>query len=151
MKTVYDIANYILVKLGPMSTMKLQKLCYYAQAWSLAWDGVPLFNEDFQAWANGPVCPELYDIHRGEFYIGPETTIKYAKNLVFSDFSDNEKETLDVVISDYGDKEAHWLSELTHKERPWLETRGTLGLGERSKEVIPKELMQEYYAGLING
>lgn len=26
--------------------MKLQKLCYYAQAWSLVWDDAPLFAED---------------------------------------------------------------------------------------------------------
>ena len=60
MATVFDVAFYILDKLGDMSTMKLQKLCYYAQAWSLAWDGFPLFDEEFQAWANGPVCRELY-------------------------------------------------------------------------------------------
>ena len=72
MATVFDVAFYILDKLGDMSTMKLQKLCYYAQAWSLAWDGVPLFNEDFQAWANGPVCRELYEFHRGEFLINSD-------------------------------------------------------------------------------
>lgn len=37
MATVFDTAKYILEKRGAMSTMKLQKLCYYAQAWSLVW------------------------------------------------------------------------------------------------------------------
>ena len=36
---VFDVAKYILTKQGMMSTWKLQKLCYYAQAWSLAWTG----------------------------------------------------------------------------------------------------------------
>ena len=49
--------------------MKLQKLVYYCQAWSLAWDDVPLFDEDFPAWANGPVCPELFDLHHGKSVI----------------------------------------------------------------------------------
>ncbi|CUP62134.1 Uncharacterized phage-associated protein [Anaerostipes hadrus] len=44
MANVFDAAKYILERLGEMSTMKLQKLCYYAQAWSLVWDDVPLFD-----------------------------------------------------------------------------------------------------------
>lgn len=31
----------------------------YCQAWSLVWDDTPLFEEDFQAWTNGPVCPGI--------------------------------------------------------------------------------------------
>jgi uncharacterized phage-associated protein len=41
MASVHDVAAYILKKLGTMSTMKLQKLCYYGQGWSLAWDEKP--------------------------------------------------------------------------------------------------------------
>lgn len=60
MATVFDVAEYILQKLGEVTTMKLQKLVYYCQAWSLVWDEQPLFEDDFQAWANGPVCPALF-------------------------------------------------------------------------------------------
>ncbi len=45
MATVFDVAKYILEKNSEMSTMKLQKLCYYAQAWSLVWDDSPIFDE----------------------------------------------------------------------------------------------------------
>ena len=51
MATIFDVASYILSKQGPMTTMKLEKLCYYAQAWSLVWDedairrGVPGMGE----------------------------------------------------------------------------------------------------------
>jgi len=38
MASVHDVAAYILDKRGPMSHMKLQKLVYYCQAWSLVWD-----------------------------------------------------------------------------------------------------------------
>ena len=58
MANVFDTAKYILEQSGSMSTMKLQKLCYYSQAWSLVWDDSPLFDEDFQAWAN-------FSKHRG--------------------------------------------------------------------------------------
>ena len=69
MANIFDTAKYILQKYDHLSTMKLQKLCYYAQAWSLVWDDEPLFNEDFQAWANGPVCPDLFDLHHGKSVI----------------------------------------------------------------------------------
>ena len=67
MANVFDTAKYILEQFGSMSTMKLQKLCYYSQAWSLVWDDSPLFEEDFQAWANGPVCPELFFKTQGKY------------------------------------------------------------------------------------
>ncbi|HFI0463832.1 TPA: Panacea domain-containing protein [Streptococcus suis] len=146
MVNIYDVACYILDKKPNITTMKLQKLCYYAQAWSLAWDDVPLFEEDFQAWANGPVCYELYTKHRGHYI---------AESKLFADFSSGEEfnqtqiDTLDAVIRDYGNDSPHYLSELTHSERPWKETRGSLNLGESSNEIIKKELMQEYYGGLI--
>jgi len=49
--------------------MKLQKLCYYAQAWHMVWEDETLFDEDFQAWANEPVCRSLYASHRREFMV----------------------------------------------------------------------------------
>ncbi|MDY6802276.1 MAG: DUF4065 domain-containing protein, partial [Cyanobacteriota bacterium] len=57
MVKVMDVAAYILKKLGPLSAMKLHKLLYYSQAWSLVWDEQPLFSERIEAWANGPVIP----------------------------------------------------------------------------------------------
>ncbi|MDC7291062.1 DUF4065 domain-containing protein [Blautia schinkii] len=69
MANVFDTAKYILEQSGTMSTMKLQKLCYYSQAWSLVWDDSPLFNEDFQAWTNGPVCSELFFKTQGKYSV----------------------------------------------------------------------------------
>jgi len=66
---VLDVAAYILGKHGPMTHMKLQRLVYYSQAWHLAWDGVPLFPERIEAWANGPVVPVLYEALKGEFLV----------------------------------------------------------------------------------
>lgn len=147
MGSIFDVAKYILTKKHEITTMKLQKLCYYSQAWNLAWDEKPIFNEDFQAWANGPVCKELFDKHKGKFSINcNDISSDYGeKNLQKS-----EIETIDKVLEYYGDKEAHWLSELTHKERPWLETRQEANVrnGDACSKVIQKDLMYDYYAGL---
>ena len=40
--------------------LKLQKLVYYAQAWSLALLNRPLFDEEVEAWAHGPVVESIF-------------------------------------------------------------------------------------------
>ena len=50
MASVLDAAAYMLQRCGPMTTWKLQKLVYYAQAWSLVWDDDALFDEEIEAW-----------------------------------------------------------------------------------------------------
>ena len=125
--------------------MKLQKLCYYSQAWSLVWDDKPLFEEDFQAWANGPVCKELFDAHRGMFSISaPNIT----SNLKSNDLTDAQKATIDVVLKYYGNKDAQWLSTLTHMESPWKDTRAGVAPGISSSAIITKESMAQYYGSL---
>ena len=47
-----------------ITNLKLQKLVYYAQAWSLALNNEELFADDFQAWVHGPVLVSLYDRYR---------------------------------------------------------------------------------------
>ena len=119
--------------------MKLQKLCYYAQAWSLVWDDTPLFTEDFRAWENGPVCKELFEETRGKFLVTEEDEPKGR----IDKLSDNQKETIDIVLRDYGDKDAQWLSRLTHLEKPWKDAR-IKGVDE----IVTKESMAMYYESL---
>ncbi len=145
MVNVFDVAKYILNEKGPMTTMKLQKLAYYSQAWSLAWDGTPLFGEDFQAWANGPVCPELFNSHRGYFSL-PQNF--YDDRGDITKLNNRDKKKINTVLDFYADKDPQWLSNLTHQERPWREAREGIAPGERCDRVISKEIMQDYYAGL---
>lgn len=144
MASVFDVAKYVLKKLGSITTMKLEKEVYYCQAWALAWDEKPLFDEDFQAWANGPVCPELFQKHKGQFVVNEDL----FQELEDYHFEKDEIETMDAVLDYYGDKEPQWLSELTHKELPWKEARAGIALGEPCSNVISKESMQQYYGGL---
>ena len=113
MANVFDTAKYILEHSGSMSTMKLQKLCYYSQAWSLVWDDSPLFEEDFQAWANGPVCPELFFKTQGKYSASASDETGGE-----GDLSGNQKDTIDKVLEHYGGHNAQWLSQLTHMEDP---------------------------------
>lgn len=147
MNTVFDVAKYVLHHLHDgTTTMKLEKLVYYCQAWSLAWDGLPLFREDFQAWANGPVCPALFATHKGKFWIDEN-----AYDDASGSFTPEQIETMDKVLAGYGDKEPYVLSAMTHEERPWREARKDVAPGAPCSQVIDKDVMQEYYGGLCGG
>jgi uncharacterized phage-associated protein len=145
MATVFDVAKYILEKQGVISVWKLQKLCYYAQAWQLAWtDGQPLFAEDFQAWPDGPVCRELYNAHEGKYTIAAgEIEQGDSTNL-----TEDEFDSIDVVLRDYGDKPLTWLREQSHIEDPWKMARGWIDEDACSEEVITKNSMGAYYGSL---
>lgn len=142
MNSAHDVAKYIIKKLGRVSAMKLQKLVYYSQAWSLVWDERVLFRQRIEAWANGPVVPALYDEHRGQFEL-TQWSLGDDKAL-----DKDARETIDAVITYYGDKTAQQLSDLTHREQPWTDARKGLPDGVRGNTVISTASLAEYYGSL---
>ena len=139
-----DVAAKILEMKGSMSAMKLQKLCYYAHAWHLVWHEAPLFPDEIQAWANGPVIPRLYAEHKGQFRVesieAGDPSKVCAKGIT----------TLTSVLAFYGEKTAQWLSDLTHMETPWKHARAGLPNGSYSDAPITDSSMHEYYSGLVS-
>lgn len=143
MASVHDVAAYILERLGSMSSMKLQKLVYYSQAWHLVWDEEPLFFERIEAWANGPVVYELYSQHRGTFTV--DAPWRSGDSGVLSD---SEKETIDIVLNHYGSLSGRQLSVLTHSEGPWRNARGDLPDTARSNAEITQGAIAAFYGAL---
>ncbi len=139
---VFDVAAYILVKMGKMTSMKLQKLVYYSQAWSLVWDEKPLYEENIEAWSNGPVVRELFDYHRGMYEIS-EIPIGNPRLL-----DQEQRDTVDAVLEYYGNRPAQWLIDLSHMEDPWIQARKGLPPLERGNRVIPLDAMAHYYSSL---
>jgi len=139
-----DVAAYVLQKQGDMPVMKLQKLIYYSQAWSLVWDDKPLFQDRIEAWANGPVVRSLYMKLRGQFIV---TEIPEGDSNLLDD---TQRETVDAVLEFYGEHSSQWLSDLSHMETPWKEARYRAGLtdGERGQAIISEAAMAEYYSSL---
>ena len=139
---VFDVAAYILEKFGPMTAMKLQKLVYYCQAWSLVWDEQPLFSEKIEAWANGPVVYELFDLHRGKFKVN---SIKKGSS---DKLNKIQGETILAVLNYYGNKSSQWLRDLAHMEDPWRKARQGMPDNVRGSCEITHASMMEYYSGL---
>ena len=142
MASVHDVAAYVLDNQGPMTAMKLEKLVYYCQAWSLVWDEAPLFPERIEAWAAGPVVPALYYQHRGLFQVA-----KWPNGNPTA-LTEKQRETIDAVLRYYGNKSSQWLSDLTHSEHPWLNARAGLAALERGNREIAPASMAEYYSSL---
>lgn len=142
MASVYDVAQYILRECGTMTTMKLQKLVYYSQAWHLAWTENPLFNEPIEAWKDGPVCPDLYHLHKGNFKI---SALRKGNP---HNLSEDEVESISIVLSHYGEKGPQWLSDMTHMEDPWKNARRGVKDGEACNAIITHQSMCEYYASI---
>lgn len=143
--SVFDVARAILQILNkPISTMKLHKLLYYCQAWSLVWDEKPLFTEKIEAWANGPVVRELFNFHKGMFELSINTfPLGNVERL-----DNNQIETINAVLDFYGDKSAQWLIDQTHFESPWIMARKGLNSDERGFVEISLDSMIEYYSAL---
>lgn len=142
MANVYDVAEFILRNKGPISSMKLQKLVFYCQAWSLVWDDAPLFPEKIEAWANGPVVRELFEQHRGLFMVN-SIPLGNPNNLL-----DYQMATIHAILDYYGDRSPQWLSDLTHMEDPWVQARRGTPENERGSTEISLESMAEYYSSL---
>ncbi len=140
MVTILDVATSIVEKSPNLTAMQLQKLTYYVQAWHATIFGKPAFDSDFQAWKLGPAAPELHDHYRGQWWVG-RTTHGDSSNL-----SDDLQLIVDLVLKEYGGHNGDQLSDLTHKEMPWLESRGDLRPDESSNTVITLDSMIRCYS-----
>lgn len=139
MADVIDVAAYILEECGSLSTMKLQKLAFYSQAYHLVRTGSELFPEDFQAWANGPVSPTLFARHRKRFVIS--RGVFGERNAPSRD----EAASIDHVLSRLGGYNGSQLSDMSHNEAPWLNARTGCAPDARCSRVIPKSVIKAFY------
>lgn len=149
MKSALDIARYFLYRVDrdvgeTISPLKLQKLVYYAQAWSLVLRDKPLFPEKIQAWIHGPAIYEVWDNYK-EYQYG---SIPEPKEEL-PDFEEDEIEVLEEVWNTYGELSAKRLEDLTHSEDPWINARNGLSPAEKSSNVISHEDMKTYYASFL--
>lgn len=143
MSTIFDVARWFLSK-ESMSHKKLQKLCYYAQAWSYALNCRPIAEATFQAWIHGPVCPELYqEYRRYGFDAIPKASVPA--------FSQEDQELLEDVWETYGDQTANALEALTHTELPWQKARVGYASNEKCEIEIDPHDMMEYYRSIYSG
>ena len=147
--TALGIAYYFLrkgqVDGRAISNKKLQRLLYYAQAWTKVFSGERLFDDPIEAWVHGPAVRSVYREFK-DFEFGPisPTVIPTEER----DFGE-KKETLDEIWRVYGKYDANYLEMLTHNEEPWIEARNGLEINENSSNEISLDTMQSFYARIL--
>jgi len=147
--TVFDVAKYFMSCVdvnagGSMTHLKLQRLCYYAQAWHLVFEDKVLFDEQFEAWAYGPVCPKLWHKYKSIGWQDIAQVVSISPNL----FTKEQLEILDAVWEIYGQYDGEYLWRLICQEYPWISARNECDSGDHCGNVITLSSMKEYYSSI---
>ena len=111
---------------GRIDHLKLQKLCYYAYGWWLAFfqNHPPLINVKPQVWKLGPVFNPIYAAfasYRGEIITKPQSANPFVNAEVIANYSStNESKLIDWIWGRYGNYDGIQLSDMTHEMgTPW--------------------------------
>jgi uncharacterized phage-associated protein len=135
----------------PLTHIEVQKLLFFLEGWHLATVGDSLFDEEFQAWANGPVIKTVYErLLRYSAHSIPRSEIKAL------DFAILGSLTLDLisrVFKTYREYDPGALIGLTHLPgTPWAQVRNAHGIakGATSTVVIPKICMKEWFSEVLH-
>lgn len=147
MAKALDVAKYLILLADAeeepdcLSHLRLQKLLYYVQGWSLALRKTEIFPEGIEAWAHGPVVPDVYR-HLKKYGSSSIPIEGWAspKNL-----SKTEQRFIESVWEAYKEYSATSLRKMTHQEDPWVNTRGSLGPGDLCAATIPHKAMKKFF------
>jgi uncharacterized phage-associated protein len=125
-----------------LTPLKLQKLLYFVQGWTLAEWGRPMFHEPIEAWRDGPVVPEVIAQYRRAQLkpIVPDDAAEPAALDV------QEKALIRSVWDAYKRYSAYGLRDLTHAEPPYLANYKPDREG-RCSRIIDTDEIQRSFAG----
>ena len=149
-----DVANYIIVKLSAagagLNALKLQKLLYYVQAWSLAIYEKPAFEGKFQAWVHGPVSRQVFDRFRETHSLYDRVSVRDVPvDFRLESLPQDLASHIDEVLESYARFSGSQLEEMTHREEPWIAARKGLPAATRCETEIDEGLMSRFYAKLL--
>jgi uncharacterized phage-associated protein len=126
-----------------VSNLKLQKLLYYSEAWSLALRGESFFSDPIEAWVHGPVVADVFHLYKDSRW-SPIAEVKTAAAL-----DDEALSHIGAVIDAYGTLSAADLERLTHSEDPWMHARQGLVPDMPSRNPIGRDAIEAFYSSRI--
>lgn len=139
MPSVHDVAKYLLEEHGPMESMKLQKLVFYANAYSCAWESQVMFPETVEAWKHGPVVRELFNQHQGQVLVHADD-LPMGKSAALDEV---DKEIVESVWDALGNLSGYQLRTRTHQESPWIDAY--VESDRYHRRPISFSAMRDYY------
>ena len=134
---IFDVVNYILSLSDDITPLALQKLLYYSQAFFKVFYGYPLFENNCEAWDQGPVYPEIYNKFKN-YYDMSEKNVRYS-------LDEEEQFFIELIMRYFGCYSGKSLERMTHCEKPWRETRKGLAPSQKGGRVIQQALIESYF------
>lgn len=145
------IADYVILRLNSdekvnLINLKLQKLLYYLQAWSLGINQEPFLKCSFEAWVHGPVSRELYNRFKSSHSLYSFITVSDVVNEnPETSIAQDDIEFINYILDNYAGYSGAELESMTHKEKPWLEAREGCTPMQSCDKTISEETMRVYY------
>lgn len=145
MTTAANVTSYLVKKCidegNPLTNKRLQKLLYYIQAWHLAINSEPIFDDKIEAWIHGPAIRSIYETYKS-FVANPiNSVLNIGEKL-----EDKTILFIDKIVKAYSAYDTATLEYMTHAEAPWQNARKGLESNESSNNEITQESMRTYYA-----
>lgn len=141
-KDIDLVAEYIIKTCQEITPLALQKILYYAQAFHMAFFGENLFQDDCEAWVNGPVYANIYNKYKS---FGSSNIDVEVIDDVDEIIDEEKRELIDIIIKCFGYYNGKALAQMTHYEAPWIKSRRGLPINEKSHRIILKEDIEEYF------
>ena len=134
---IYEIVKWFL-HVQPMTHKKLQKLLYFSYGIYLAQNNnIPtelsnrLFKNNFEAWAHGPVDPNVYFLYKNT-----GINLLYIENIENIYFDKNIMLALNKTMDIYGEYSADELEIISHNQSTWKNARQNLLPMEPSNNLL---------------
>lgn len=137
---IEDIAEYIVSEID-VTPKALQKILYYIQGFSVAFNNKFMFSNLPQAWQHGPVYRDIYN-HYSNFKYNVIDTSEYNIEL---NINNNDKMLIDCVLKYFGRFNGDILEQTTHIESPWLNAREGLASNAPSSNPIDLDDIRQYF------
>lgn len=140
-----QIANYIIVHLGEVTPLALEKLLFFANGVNYALNGEQLIFEKSQAWQHGPVYPYIYNKYKKYGYKPIDNGINSRHGCMLSLLSKEELQSIELVVRTFGLYSPKALGRISHTQSPWIEKRVGFRADEASSEIISEDSIKSYY------
>lgn len=146
MSTIKRVAYAILHNYGKMSHERLELLTYYCQAQYLSTTSLQLFPNSFQAWKNGPVCLELFNICYLTQDEVSENNIIFSPIELYKSFNCSQLRVVYAVCDALKDYTTQDLATRARSELPWVDARRGVNTNNACDTELSHKIIHDYYA-----
>lgn len=146
MSTIKRVAYAILHNYGKMSHERLELLTYYCQAQYLSTTSLQLFPNSFQAWKNGPVCLELFNICYLTQDEVSENNIIFSPVELYKTFNCSQLRVVYAVCEALKDYTTQDLAARARSELPWVDARRGVNTNNACDTELSHKIIHDYYA-----